>query len=824
MLSPLENYVNKMMLNEVERFPEKTYIHTDKPFYTTNDTIWFKNYLVNGITHKQTNKSNVVYVELISPKDSILYKEKFYVQENTFGTPGDITINPKWESGIYQLRSYTNYMRNQNEEYFFKKSIHIEREKEPKETLNFIDDTKLNIAVESLDSIQENSKKIEKINLIFYPEGGNAIADVINKFGVKATDELGNGVKVLGAIKEKGKKEVVAMFRTFDFGLGNTSFIPKKNVQYVAEIQLNGRVQRYTLDKASKDGVQLSIINNQESLALNVTSTKEKLEGYFLIGHMRGKILFNKTINSNKLALNYKLIMSEVPNGISHFTLFDATGKPKAERLVFINNPKKSSTTKIVVNKKKFSKRDQVSYNIEILDDKNNKENASLSLSVTQKSSVPLLTKESIKSWLLLNSDLRGEVPNAAVFFDLEKTKKERDYLLESLMLTHGWRRFTWEDYLKEEFKGLEYKSEKGLTISGKVLAMDKDIYTKKVETTLLLVGESLWSEKQTVLANGRFNFRNIVVTDSAKAVLQGKAIGVKENKEKKIKFLLDKEEKSPSITSLTKSQSEKENLFFENYKNIKSYINQINFTFDGVNQLNEVVIRGKKKNEIKDLYDEYVSQFPNSYYGRPSNRIITDSLVAAQSLTVFDLLRTVPGVQVKSSGDGFGGGNVIIRGASSLILSSNPLFLLDGIEVSGDQISFLTADEISVIDILKGNDAAIFGSRGAGGVIAIYSKAPGKQKGIFKKPGIINFTINPFYKAKEFYSKDYFRESNKKSIEPDYRTTLHWNPRANAYKNSMVSSIFYTGDQTGIFQFELEGITEDGELIYETTEIEVVD
>jgi len=814
--SPIANYINTLKLNEAERFPEKTYIHTDKPYYTTKDTIWFKNYLVNGITHKQTNKSNVVYVELISPKDSILYKEKFYVSDNTYGAPGDIAINPEWESGKYQIRSYTNYMRNQDEGYFFKKSIYIEKGKEIKNALTFIDKKKLNTTIEDLDSKEEKSK-IEKIDLVFYPEGGNVLANVQNKFGIKAKDEKGNGVKVLGAIKEKGKDEIITMFRTFDFGLGNMTFTPKKNIQYVAEIQLNGRVKRYILDKiTTSSGVQLSIENNNEDLLLSVTRNKKSLEGYFLIGHMREKLFYSRKITEDKSKVKYKLITKDLPNGVTHFTLFDPTGKPKSERLVFIDNHAKTSKAKIIINNKTFKKRDHVSYNIEILDKELKKQNASLSLSVTHKNSIPLSIKENIKSWMLLNSDLRGEVLNAAVFFDVKKSKMQRDYLLESLMLTHGWRRFTWEDYLKEGYKDEKYKPEKGVNISGKVLPLDEDINEKKVETTLLLVGDDLWSDKQTVKANGIFSFKNIIVKDSVEAILQAKALGVKERKEKKVRFLLDEIPKSPSIVPLTKQVSEKENLFFENFKKIKNYIEQVNFTFKGVNQLGEVVVKGKEREEEVDYYDEFISRFSNSYYGTPSDRIIVDSVIGKETLTVFDLLRRVAGVRIVQNE------KITIRGPGSLLLSTTPLILLDGLESSTEEISFLNGSDISVIDILKGNDAAIFGIRGNNGVIAIYTGTGIGSNAEIREDGIVRFKINPFYKAQEFYDKNYFKESDKKDIEPDYRTTLHWNPGANAYENQIVNTIFYTGDQTGVFQFELEGITEKGELIYETAEIEV--
>jgi len=43
--------------------------------------------------------------------------------------------------------------------------------------------------------------------LNFYPEGGNILANVINKIGIKATNTKGDGVKVVGKIKEKGKEK-----------------------------------------------------------------------------------------------------------------------------------------------------------------------------------------------------------------------------------------------------------------------------------------------------------------------------------------------------------------------------------------------------------------------------------------------------------------------------------------------------------------------------------------------------------------------------------------------------------------------------------------
>jgi TonB-dependent SusC/RagA subfamily outer membrane receptor len=70
-----------------------------------------------------------------------------------------------------------------------------------------------------------------------------------------------------------------------------------------------------------------------------------------------------------------------------------------------------------------------------------------------------------------------------------------------------------------------------------------------------------------------------------------------------------------------------------------------------------------------------------------------------------------VPGVQVTGS-------KITIRGINSINLSTDPLFVVDGIVVNS--IDYVSPRQVKSISVLKGSDAAIYGSRGAGGVIII--------------------------------------------------------------------------------------------------------
>ena len=131
--------------------------------------------------------------------------------------------------------------------------------------------------------------------------------------------------------------------------------------------------------------------------------------------------------------------------------------------------------------------------------------------------------------------------------------------------------------------------------------------------------------------------------------------------------------------------------------------------------------------------------------YGTAKKKDLTGS-VATVSLTNTDqtpvlgasqlLEGTVAGVQVTQYNSQPGAAfSVRIRGTNSISYSSDPLYVLDG--YAGADLTGLNANDIQSIDILKDASAsAIYGSRGANGVVLITTK-----KGAIGKP-IVNFDM----------------------------------------------------------------------------------
>jgi TonB-linked SusC/RagA family outer membrane protein len=148
-------------------------------------------------------------------------------------------------------------------------------------------------------------------------------------------------------------------------------------------------------------------------------------------------------------------------------------------------------------------------------------------------------------------------------------------------------------------------------------------------------------------------------------------------------------------------------------------------------NSLNEVVVVGYGTVKKTDL----TGSISTINAATITERNTTSALEAIQGST--------PGVSITSSsgraGDGF---KVVIRGNNSLI-GSSPLYVVDGVPV--DNIDFLNPQDISRMDVLKdASSAAIYGSRGASGVIIVTTKS-----GANVKSGI-NVTFDSSYGTRE--------------------------------------------------------------------------
>ncbi len=95
-----------------------------------------------------------------------------------------------------------------------------------------------------------------------------------------------------------------------------------------------------------------------------------------------------------------------------------------------------------------------------------------------------------------------------------------------------------------------------------------------------------------------------------------------------------------------------------------------------------------------------------------------SDDLNFSQYTSMYELIRgRFAGVTVDPSGD------IIIRGVNSISLSSGALIVVDGIAQDKSVLNILSPNDVKSINIIKDGSAAMYGSRGANGVVIIETK-----------------------------------------------------------------------------------------------------
>ncbi len=116
-----------------------------------------------------------------------------------------------------------------------------------------------------------------------------------------------------------------------------------------------------------------------------------------------------------------------------------------------------------------------------------------------------------------------------------------------------------------------------------------------------------------------------------------------------------------------------------------------------------------------------------STFGGAPRREVVTGDEIRKNQPIEEALSGRFPGVEVNRTPDG--GIAVRIRGGSSLMESNEPLYVIDGVEVSPGVNGALTGInpyDIESIEVLKdATSTAMYGSRGSNGVILIKMKKP---------------------------------------------------------------------------------------------------
>ena len=182
----------------------------------------------------------------------------------------------------------------------------------------------------------------------------------------------------------------------------------------------------------------------------------------------------------------------------------------------------------------------------------------------------------------------------------------------------------------------------------------------------------------------------------------------------------------------------------------------QIEFSFVGFTT--QVVAVGDKTeiNIILQESSQSLDEIVVVGYAAVKKSTVTSSISSIkgkelQTMTVGNVTESlqgkVSGVQVTGQGGPGAQPRVLIRGISTVNLSTDPLYVVDGIPM-GTSINFLSSNEIESMEVLKDASAsAIYGSRASNGVILITTKKgkAGKTRFNFDLSSGMQIMKNPY-------------------------------------------------------------------------------
>jgi len=179
-----QRLLSKANLLSLQYPQEKIYLHLDRPSYFVGEDIWFKAYLLNSPIPNCN-----IYIELLNSSGDVIDKKINWAQNGL--AYGDFHLNDSLTSGLYQIRAYTNWMRNFDDSWFFRKDIIIWNRRD-----------------KSVDPFIAELKS-KDINLQFLPEGGTLVANMKNRVAFKAVDKNGKGISVQGEIIDDNGNKII---------------------------------------------------------------------------------------------------------------------------------------------------------------------------------------------------------------------------------------------------------------------------------------------------------------------------------------------------------------------------------------------------------------------------------------------------------------------------------------------------------------------------------------------------------------------------------------------------------------------------------------
>ncbi|MBR5477002.1 MAG: hypothetical protein IKV19_00975, partial [Bacteroidaceae bacterium] len=486
----LDNIIIRSAIKQ-SLFPEeRVYLHFDNTAYYLGESIWFKAYVMSGVDNEPTTMSRVLYVELVSPEGYVVKTNKYRI-EGDGSCHGSFELTPLLLSGYYEVRAYTRYMLNRGKDAIFSRVFPIfdKVNADNWDFRNMLDRRRgFLVDIEENDSLTGLDRKVEWVNselppcdLRFYPEGGHLVNGIESTVAYEVFGNDGINSEQSITITADGKPLLTSTPE--HLGKGTFTITPHKDVKYKAILKQGKKEKKFDLPDVENEGATINVIEENGTYYI---TTRNNLDGTTEMGCAivhRGKVFFYERYLSTDTCMLFAIDSKTLDEGVNRVVLFVNDSIPLAERQFFVTHtePQESdnATAKLLVTSDGEKIEDlnivphgRITLDIEREDGKPiGSGTFSLSVSDADYRQQTSYTYN-LYTYMLLGSELKGYIPDAARYFDPANVNRAHE--LDLIMLTHGWTSYDWSKLICRNAK-LEQSVERGITINGRFVKKRPD-------------------------------------------------------------------------------------------------------------------------------------------------------------------------------------------------------------------------------------------------------------------------------------------------------------------------------------------------------------
>lgn len=817
---PPAKVVFQQYMNQAQTFAnnfprEKAYLHFDNTSYYVGDTIWFKAYVT--LAEKQTFSliSRPLYVELVDQTGHIADKQIIKLTQGEGN--GQFILPHSMLSGYYEVRAYTRWMLAFNEPQYFSRTFPIYQ-------LSNSDKLERSITTYELSSSMENrpSETEEKLNVRFFPEGGQLVEGVTSQVAFKAESKNGGNIELSGTIYTKEGTEITS-FETLHDGMGHFEYTPSDQPA-IAKVSFQGKKYEFTLPQALPNGYVLSTVSNAGALLVRVScnaATPQDTLAVF-ISH-QGRPSIHQLISCQADApQEFILPTRKLPAGVLQVSLINRAGNTLCERFVFANPraPLQISTEGL---KEVYAPYAPIRCELQVKNAKGEPVSGELSVSIRDGVRSDYLEYDNnIFTDLLLTSDLKGYIHQPGYYFASPSPRKQTE--LDVLLMVHGWRKYDMSQAISTApFTPLQLP-EAQLALNGQVKSTILKNKLKDIALSVIVKKDDQFITGGTVTdENGRFTIPVEDFEGTTEAVIQTRKVGKERNKDASI--LIDRnfspapraygykelhpewkdlaywQHKAESFDSLYMDSIRKvEGLYVLDEVEIKSKRRQgsnmatkiseksIDAYYDVRRSVDLLRDNGKIVTTIPELMEKLSPQF---YWDRTNDKhtyrqkpicYIMDNHILSETETQM-MLTEVDGLAsiIISKGTGGIDDDIIQNTKMSEVTDST------GVDISKlDKYSVFYLIPLPRRDVLNKSQSAVLGTRQT--IIQGYTRP-------------LEY-FSPAYPTKELYMD-----------KVDKRRTLYWNPSVQADENGKAVIECYNNQYSTPLIIQAETLGKDGQI-----------